>query len=367
MALRPATGALARGAALAIVVVSAHACVLTDGSAFDAYSPAPACVAPAGLGPCDTFPQCGCAAGQNCVSLGGQTGETTCITATGSSPSYGACTGPADCAIGYACVGGLCKEFCNNGTDCPLGGICVAVSEGDKPPIPGLLVCSRPCAPWNPESSAGGRAPCGPGVACVAADPTKGYGEADCVASQGKAESAACVEPSLAHPFYDCGPGLLCADHVCHRYCRQSVPADCAGVCLGFNPPAKVGADMVGICYPGPCDLLDPKDGAKGFTACPPASMCSWFISPVSAAVCVGPAGPGGDAAACASDGDCMPGLGCNPVPDASAPSCRAWCRLSAQTCPGAEMCCPPVHPILQQGEALGICAPGPTCPPIPD
>ena len=206
-----------------------------------------ACTPPVS-GPCDTIPQCGCAANQACDVITTD-GATACF-ATSNLAVSAACPGTSggECVPGAACVFGGCKKYCNTAADCSTNADCFQVNyadtNGDSQPVPQMKVCTDNCEPWNPAGT------CGGGMAC---EPWSGLGVnpgASLCADTGTVNSFTC---SAANPF--CSPGYAClSDNFCYEWCRVN-GNDCSGgyTCYGLedsqgNQGLYVGTTEIGIC-----------------------------------------------------------------------------------------------------------------------
>lgn len=93
------------------------------------------------LGPCDTWPQCGCADGETCHVLDFDTGTRGCKP-SGAAGAYQACADTYDCAANHVCVAKECKQYCQEARDCPLDHPrCAPVGRSATETIPGFDVC----------------------------------------------------------------------------------------------------------------------------------------------------------------------------------------------------------------------------------
>lgn len=211
------------------------------------------CTAPVS-GPCDTFPQCGCDDGESC-RVTGTAGETSCSVA-GSIPAHHACDKSTDCEVGYACVTGSCKPFCNVDDDC--GGnhkVCIQLGlpadDGTTTPVPHYKVCSAQCDLVNPTAL------CGAGSTCV---PRTATGPStDCLAGAGKlkGEGTCSKDQRTCAPGYTCVllPDFFFGDYEnCSKWCRigSAYTSDCSGTggsCARFDKPIKIDGVEYGFCY----------------------------------------------------------------------------------------------------------------------
>jgi hypothetical protein len=195
-------------------------------------------------GPCDNFPQCGCATGQNC-DFANSNGETECV-ASGPKGAYSQCDGPGQCAVGTTCTkaavtatSGLCKPFCDETNDCPGDGRVCVPAFGTK----GFKYCTLACDLADPSTS------CGAGIGCFLTDPE----HTDCVVVGSGTGPNACVGNQL-----NCAPGYFCGDPAsapdCFKWCRLGLGN---GDCLGgrqcqdvFPSPTRVAGTQYGACVP---------------------------------------------------------------------------------------------------------------------
>ncbi len=201
---------------------------------------------PAPTAPCSEFPQCGCAAGQNCNSADA-TGMTACV-ASGNTPAYNNCSGVGQCQKGFECVGGVCKPYCSGSGDCPgTNRECASVVDTNSNPIPGDKICSQNCNPLNPQDSSNGFAPCGADVDCgggTQADP-----RSDCF-GPAVATNTAGTNCNTTN----CAPGFVCvggavSGYSCYHYCRVGNNGDCpSGTCHALSTGEYVGATQYGYC-----------------------------------------------------------------------------------------------------------------------
>lgn len=179
------------------------------------------CTPPVSGGVCDTFQQCGCPTGQNCLPNG--SGITSCAPA-GSVPAYGSCTAES-CGAGMACVAYSCRPFCETSTDCEASRPCRPGYLANESPIPGVFICAlpSPCDLAHPVTTG-----CVAGATCL---PVANTSTTDCYTTTGtKSVGQTCLGWS------DCAPGLFCSTTgVCARWCKTS--SDCGGgPCVSFSP-----------------------------------------------------------------------------------------------------------------------------------
>ena len=198
---------------------------------------AAACLPPV-AGPCDNFPQCGCASSQNCDFVS-DAGETSCVAAGPKGP-YSACGGVGECQIGSTCLkndpgaaSGICRPFCESNQDCPGDGRLCQTSFGTK----SMKYCTLQCDLADPSVS------CGVGLGCGL---LAGNEHTDCVVPGSGKGGYACPN-SLPT---DCAPGYFCSPPHCVKWCRISLgSADCASGQQCQNPPDPV--QVLGVAYGG--------------------------------------------------------------------------------------------------------------------
>lgn len=94
------------------------------------------------FGPCDTFPQCGCAAGETCHVVNFDDGARACKP-VGTVGAYQPCGSDTfDCVADHVCVSQECKQYCEDDHDCPLDHpVCKPVGRSLTETIPGFSVC----------------------------------------------------------------------------------------------------------------------------------------------------------------------------------------------------------------------------------
>jgi len=215
-----------------------------SGNAGTGGSGATTCTSPSGLGPCDTWTQCGCNPGQMC-QIRSTNGTTSCYPA-GSSPGYSTCANSDSCGAGYDCVGGACQQYCDTAADCPTSfDECGEVGTdvgGTFTPIPGFRTCTRTCNPAAPQSGTSPFKACGAGLACLQLE----SGASTCTTAGTGAHRSAC-DGSL-----DCLPGLICVgvsatQGECRTGC-MNIGGSCAGgeTCVPLKD--TVAGQQIGVC-----------------------------------------------------------------------------------------------------------------------
>ncbi len=198
-----------------------------------------ACVPPA-VGECTVYPHAGCPSYEGCYVTVPATGMTECAYSSGYGPGD-LCEYLNDCAPGTACVGGACKPYCSQSSNCPTAGAdCFQVvydpGSGTSQPVPCMKVCTDQCDPANPSVV------CGTGASCdVFSDQGVNPGTSLCYDS-GSSNTGPCSAASPA-----CAPGWVCLnDDLCHRWCRVGF-SDCgASSCQAAG--YYVGTQQYGFC-----------------------------------------------------------------------------------------------------------------------
>ncbi len=197
------------------------------------------CVPPV-VGECTIYPHTGCLSYEGCYVTAPATGETECAYSSEFGPGE-LCEYLNDCEPGTACVGGACKPYCSQPSNCPAAGAdCFQVvydpGSGTSQPIPCMKVCTDQCDPVNPSVV------CGTGASCdVFSDQGVNPGTSGCYDS-GSSNTGACSSTSSA-----CAPGWVClTDNLCHRWCRVG-SSDCgASSCQAAG--YYVGSQQYGFC-----------------------------------------------------------------------------------------------------------------------
>lgn len=195
---------------------------------------------------CGTFPQCGCDIGQKCDVIDYGSGKAIC-TAAGNALPYTPCFQPAlACIAGSACVGSVCKPYCDTLADCPgTNRQCIAVQYNDSgvlKQVPGMFTCTSGCDPIAPGAI------CGPTLTCAFVQPS---GPAtDCFVAGNKTGVGQCS----ANDASACAPGYLCVNNAgsydCLKWCRMSNPNDCQTTefCQGLQSAPTINGVQYGVC-----------------------------------------------------------------------------------------------------------------------
>lgn len=191
----------------------------------------------AGVAPCVTAPQSGCAAGNKCSTYDYM---TTACAPDGQAARGATCTRtPDSCRAGGLCVEeaaampgapaiNACRQFCATDAQCGAGSYCLIPLAGS------LRLCTQACDPTTTAS-------CGAGLGCY----LFGSEQSDC-AVVGKAPlGGACTS------FADCQAGLLCSGGKCRTLCKRSLPAGCgAGQMCNIIKDNTFEWPTYGVCCP---------------------------------------------------------------------------------------------------------------------
>ncbi len=290
-------------------------------------------------GPCDTLSQCGCGDGEMCIVVNTTTGATACV-AEGDSAPYSPCADSTDCQLGYGCVAGVCKEYCDpeETPTCNQGvyAACTPVTAGGTE-VPEYAVCLRTCDPLDPTRSDGPYEACGEGVNCI---PGPG-GVSACVASNGNStQDESCEGPTGAADPKLCDTGFACvtvdSDSTCKQHCELGV-TDCpVGYrCTSYQPSQGATTRDFGFCDLCPNTTADSCDPVSQ-CGCPAGEMCSIVDFDSGEVGCVSEGGISSGASCGASVGECEPGADCMRWLDTGV--CSPFCETDAD-CPNGQPC----------------------------
>lgn len=219
---------------------------------------------------CLTEPNCGCSQGETCRAM--VDGSRAC-SPVGVTGNQAQCEDNSNCDEALACVGGLCRPYCDPTVGvCDDGSICLNVEyEGEA--IEGVGACLGNCDPVSPGTTSEGYAPCGLGAQCIAGDISTQTPQSFCAAAPEDPGSPTgpCDEETY------CGEGSACLVDRCFPFCREH--GDCEGYTdvpfcftddLGYRGAPE---DALGLCCsPLPvegseCSAFDLECGCEdGFT-----------------------------------------------------------------------------------------------------
>jgi hypothetical protein len=224
--------------------------------------PDPMCVSPFPGGTCDTAPQCGCTAGQNCAYLV-TLDIPTCVRA-GAVGLNQHCDLTADCQLGLQCFAGACQKLCDpNGPGCDNGAACSQIFSGNRP-ITGMYTCDSDCNLVAPQRQNGALAACGLGLTC-----TWSGGGSNCVYANSKAGR----HGEICADSRDCAPGYSCMDSgTCARWCETA--QDCPSGFRCEDTDTTVAGVHFGLCRPSCRDARElscetnPQCGCEANMAC---------------------------------------------------------------------------------------------------
>lgn len=259
-----------------------------------------------------------CEEGQTCaLSASG----ARCVNHEGDATQGETCKTVTDCAAGFTCNGGQCKQWCSiEKGQCARGTECVAsdVIANDQ----GLGLCELSCPASIP---AGDECLTFPNCGCPAnqtcrplADGTRGCSSVGTNPLQG-----ACGKDQ------DCGAGMTCVDSLCRPLCETS-SAICADnsqcIELHVNNQPVEGS---GACL-GACDPVFPDTDDDNFTPCGPGAECVVGVvdGRVTRSFCALRDGEGELTGPCELNEDCAEGALC------AFGRCHPLCR-SRDNCDG--------------------------------
>lgn len=217
------------------------------------------CTPPAGKGPCDTSPQCGCPATQRCDFVVGadQPDGTTACVPIGPVEGFKTCASHGDCGRGYSCIDDMCQLLCDltRPSSCLIYSqysTCAAVAVSGIE-VPGWGVCTQVCNPAVPFAVDKRFTPCVEGTTCR----HLGDGQTDCrrildptaaVGTQG----SACADAAGAADGLKCATGHFCDSTglTCMQYCEMGAAGACANglTCHSFDPAIHVSTIELGFC-----------------------------------------------------------------------------------------------------------------------
>ena len=213
--------------------------------------------------PCDILEECGCDDPQVCDLNVDElpTGGTECRDVTAPGTEQAACGMLSECAEGYVCLGGQCRNYCADDVECGADAFCnlnIVYTDqgGNQQQVPGAVTCSKNC---TPEATINNNCPDGFGCNIFVADQglATEYFHTDCHRAGAGTNGANCV----ANGIRDCAAGYLCVifsqngvetGRECRQNCRV-VGGSCATggqACAAFTGG---GATVNGIEY-GFCD-----------------------------------------------------------------------------------------------------------------
>ncbi len=208
---------------------------------------------------CLTDPNCGCPIGETCRAM--VDGARVCSPAGDSGPQT-VCEDNSACSSGLACIGALCRPYCDpEATSCADGSTCINV-EYEGEPVPGVGACLGLCDPVYPDTDHDVYTPCGDGAECIAGDLEYGSPQSFCAeapATQGDL-TGHCDAETL------CGETSTCIEDRCFPFCREDDD------CYGFT--------MSPLCYTDDLGYRGSPDDVLGVCCSPlpvAGSECSAF------------------------------------------------------------------------------------------
>lgn len=216
-----------------------------EGGVLEGAADAPGCEKQTPDSTCGTWPQCGCDIGQKCDVIDFATGRAIC-SVEGTALPYQPCFSPGlSCLAGNACIGNVCKPYCDTLADCPgQNRQCIGVQYNDNgvaKPVPGMLTCTSGCDPINPGAI------CASNLTCSF---TSQGNTTDCFPAGSATGPGACTATNAS----TCAPGYICVNNTvsydCLKWCRMSNPNDCptGQYCQGLSSAPVLNGEQYGVC-----------------------------------------------------------------------------------------------------------------------
>lgn len=275
---------------------------------------------------CLIAPDCGCPEGETCRAM--EDGKRAC-TPQGTALDQSGCDDNGDCGAGLACIGALCRPYCDPASaTCSDGSQCVQVNYEDEA-VTGVGACLGLCDPVHPETDDEVYTPCGDGAECVAGFLETDYPISFCLDEREEPgpRVGACTSDG------SCAETATCIVDRCFPYCRSS--SDCEGVtqvgdCLLADFYVR-GApdDVLGLC----CSPT-PVDGSECAydlnCGCGAGETCRSSVLGTGVTECSS-IGPAGYQEACDDDTECGSGLSC--IGGLCSPHCSGSCETNEGEC----------------------------------
>jgi hypothetical protein len=204
--------------------------------------------------PCSLYEQCGCDAGEACDldTTAFSEGRGACRQADASGTADAYCTATTDCAVGYSCLGGQCRNLCDDEDDCDGNRCNIRVrytAGGTTAYVPGVQACAKVCdiADETPDG-------CPDGMACRFMKDAAGY-YSDCDrATAGGVSGTTCtaggIECAPGHGCFTISAGVLECREMCAVTINGSPAADsCStGTCTALSAGMQIGTTNYGYC-----------------------------------------------------------------------------------------------------------------------
>ena len=329
--------------------------------------PAQSCTPPSAEGArCDTYPQCGCASGENCTWFYGPDQTQLACIAEGSVDAYQRCESDRDCKRGYGCLDRACKRYCETSGDTSCEGVAAECRQiyRSSTPVSAAYFCSRSCDPVHPKREDAEWDACGADLSCIMRKGRNGSDWITDCARAGTGQSLVACKTDA-----DCAPGLGCLplpapdmQSVCRAWCRLDAD-DCAQneTCARFSTAVYLHGVEMGSCV-GYCNPARPMLNDAVWTACPDNYACYTNDSRQSSCSPVSSAGgtqgsPCVDATGQQQVGLCAPGFVCR-VTSSSSYQCTRRCELDATSNDCSVGTCRPYEPArYAKDRQIGYCA----------
>lgn len=203
-----------------------------------------------------------CMAGQNCLAT---TQGSTCSAISTEGAQGETCQSSTECAAGFACHDGQCKQWCSlSSPQCGTGLECEASGQS-SPSATGLGLCGGGCDATIPE---GDECLTDPDCGCPAGQTCRVMEDASraCSPTGDTTAQAPCGNNG------DCGPGLACMEGLCRPYCDPD-ESTCDDDSLCAEVLYEGQSVGIGACL-GLCDPIHPETAGNGFTPCGAGAEC---------------------------------------------------------------------------------------------
>lgn len=290
-----------------------------------------------------------CEEGQTCVLTAS---GTRCVNHDGDATQGETCKTVADCAAGFTCNAGQCKQWCSlDEGQCDRGTECVASDAASNDQ--GLGLCEQSCPASLPEGDECLTFPdcgCSDGETCrPLLDGTRVCSSVGTTPLQG-----------VCRQDQDCNAGAACIDSLCRPLCDPS-----SSVCTDDSQCIQLHADNEpiegsGACL-GACDPVFPDTDDATFTPCGPGAECApgFVDGALTRSYCQVSDGEGELTGPCELDEDCAEGALC--LSGRCHPLCRADDNCNGLT--ASPVCFSDEFPLRgsDDDDVIGVC-----CSPLP-
>lgn len=278
-----------------------------------------------------------CGTGTRCDFTADGGGYTDCVAADGASSEGGPCQESSDCPVGFTCASERCQRVCDRDQNpCPDGATCSGVEVLASQPVG--TCCQVPAGDGCDLVTNCG---CDAGQTCRWSDDGSTT-SCQSLSPSALASGAACASHD------ECPQGHSCVSGACSQHCNSAADCTIDGSTCAVVSFASGPVEGRSTCSP-PCDPLSPAAPSADFQACGAGTTCIYFSNPADGSTffACGSEGTGQDGAPCASDGECVAGLGC------FGSACRRWCAQDENTCGDGQGCAVVLE---SAGRDLGSC-----------